>query len=160
MTRQIIIILSLLLFISCSGYNVEYFKNNKNNKVKIPIIEKDIGNKKVLFIVDSGANLSVIDSTWYFNNSDLFRKEGEETSTIITGISGTSNLKTILVSTIIDGRHILFSTSDLSPIIKDLETQGFNIVGILGSDYLRDNYSIIDYKKQAVYSAKRWNKIW
>jgi hypothetical protein len=63
MTRQIIIILSLLLFISCSGYNVEYFKNNKNNKVKIPIIEKDIGNKKVLFIVDSGANLSVIDST-------------------------------------------------------------------------------------------------
>jgi hypothetical protein len=60
-----------------------------------------------------------------------------------------------LVSTIIDGRHILFSTSDLSPIIKDLETQGFNIVGILGSDYLRDNYSIIDYKKQAVYSAKR-----
>ena len=57
----------------------------------------------------------------------------------------------------IDSNYVVFTTANLSLVKENLKKQGFDIIGILGSDYLLDNQLIINYYKQAVYSA--WYKL-
>lgn len=153
--KQISIFILLLLLVGCANTekeNISYFQN-PNNLVRIPVIEKVIEGQKLSFIIDSGANMSIIDSVWYSNNKNLFEHDSE-INILLTGISGVINTKSKIIYTEIDGNYVVFTTSDLSPIINNLCRQGYNIVGILGSDYLQDNNLVIDYYRQAVYSAK------
>jgi hypothetical protein len=153
--RNNFILLLILLFASCNNSsNVDYFKNSNNSEVKIPIIEKHIGNQKVLFIVDSGANISVIDSTWYSDHSNLFNRNSD-INIILTGVSGSSQVKSSIVYTSIDSNCTVFTTSNLSSVTNKLKSLGFPIIGILGSDYLKDNHLVIDYYKRAVYPANK-----
>lgn len=150
---KIIKLFIIILLASCQHKsNITYFENLNHEQVRIPIIQKKINNIPVLFILDSGANMSLLDSTWYYNNSHLFFYDDEVAMTL-TGVSGVVYTNSKIVYTVIDNDYVVFTTSNLTPVIKNLTDQGFNVVGILGSDYLKDNYLIIDYNKQAVYSA-------
>jgi len=153
--KKISIFILLLLLIGCSSKekdNISYFQN-PSNVVKIPVIEKVVEGQKLSFIIDSGANMSIIDSIWYSSNENLFEHDSE-INILLTGISGVVSTKSKVIYTEIDGNYVVFTTSDLSPVIINLRRQGYNVVGILGSDYFQDNNLIIDYNKQAVYSAK------
>lgn len=146
------LLIILVLFISCNKSS-EYYKFFKNNEIKIPIVEKTIGGKSYNFIVDSGANISLIDSTWYNNNTDLFKYEG--TSEIwMTGVSGIIKSNTVIISTKVDSNLMYFATSDLTSVIKALREQKIEVIGLLGSEYLQHNKLILDYNKKALYSAE------
>lgn len=151
--KKIISLLFLFLFVySCTPPNskITTFENMGDEFINIPIIKKDIKGKKVLFIVDSGANISIIDSTWYNKNKDLFGYN-ETIDMRVTGVSGEIRVKSNIVHAEIDSNYVVFTTSDLTPVIKNLRNYGYTIVGLLGSDYLSDNNLIIDYKIKAVY---------
>lgn len=148
----IILLISSILLIRNRSHKVIPFKNSHNEDIRIPIIQKDINNEEVLFILDSGANISIIDSTWYYNNKHMFT-EAEDVNMILTGISGVVSINSKIIYTEIDEDYVVFTITDLVPVTQNLNKQGFKIVGILGSDYLKDNNLIIDYKKQAVYTA-------
>jgi hypothetical protein len=148
----IILLISSIFFIKNKSPKVIPFKNSHNEDIRIPIIQKDINNEEVLFILDSGANISIIDSTWYYNNKHMFT-EAEDVNMVLTGISGVVSINSKIIYTKIDEDYVVFAITDLVPVTQNLSRQGFKIVGILGSDYLKDNNLIIDYKKQAVYTA-------
>ncbi len=148
----IILLIFNIFFIKNRFPKVIPFKNSHNEDIRIPIIQKDINNEEVLFILDSGANISIIDSTWYHNNKQVFT-EAEDVKMVLVGISGIVSINSKIVYTEIDEDYVVFTITDLVPVTKNLSKQGFKIVGILGSDYLKDNNLIIDYKKQAVYTA-------
>ena len=148
----IILLIANILLIKNRSPKVIPFKNSHNEDIRIPIIQKDINNKEVLFILDSGANISIIDSTWYYNNRQVFT-ETEDVNMVLIGISGIVSINSKIVYTEIDEDYVVFAITDLVPVTQNLSKQGFKIVGILGSDYLMDNNLIIDYKKQAVYTA-------
>ena len=148
----IILLIANIFFIKNRFPKVIPFKNSHNEDIRIPIIQKDINNKEVLFILDSGANISIIDSTWYYNNRQVFT-ETEDVNMVLIGISGIVSINSKIVYTEIDEDYVVFTITDLVPVTQNLSKQGFKIVGILGSDYLMDNNLIIDYKKQAVYTA-------
>ncbi len=146
------LLIILVLFISCNESS-KYYKFFKNNEIKIPIVEKTIGDKSYNFIVDSGANISLIDSTWYSNNTDLFSYEG--TNEIwITGVSGITKANTVIISTKVDSNLMYFATSDLTSVIKALREQKIEVIGLLGSEYLQHNKLILDYNKKALYSVE------
>lgn len=148
----IILLIINIFFIRNRSTKVTPFKNSHNEDIRIPIIQKDINNEEVLFILDSGANISIIDSTWYYNNKHVFI-EAEDINMVLTGISGVVSINSKIIYTEIDEDYVVFAITDLVPVTQNLSRQGFKIVGILGSDYLKDNNLIIDYKKQAVYTA-------
>lgn len=148
----IILLISNILLIKNRSPKVTPFKNSHNEDIRIPIIQKDINNEEVLFILDSGANISIIDSTWYCDNKHVFI-EAEDVNMVLTGISGVVSINSKIIYTEIDEDYVVFAITDLVPVTQNLSRQGFKIVGILGSDYLMDNNLIIDYKKQAVYTA-------
>lgn len=151
---KIIKLLFIILLITSCQHNpkITYFENLNHDQVRIPIIQKKINNTTVSFILDSGANMSLLDSTWYHHNSELFSCD-DDIAITLTGVSGVVFTNSKIVYTIIDDDYVVFTTSNLTPVIKNLNSQGFNVIGILGSDYLRDNYLIIDYNKQAIYPA-------
>ena len=148
----ILLLVSNIFFIKNKTSKIVPFKNSHNEDIRIPIIQKDINNEKVLFILDSGANISIIDSTWYYDNKHMFT-EAENINMVLTGISGVVSINSKIIYTEIDEDYVVFTITDLIPVTQNLSKQGFKIVGILGSDYLKDNNLIIDYKKQAVYTA-------
>lgn len=137
--------------------------NNKNNMMdftyagNIPILGDTINNEVVHFIVDSGANISLINTDYYNSNKDLFTIM-QEVDMILFGISGTSQTKTshtVKLKTTIG--NCTFQDSDLSAVVKQTNKFGYNVVGIIGSDILRDGY-IINYHTKQVLKDYTYNK--
>ena len=96
--------------------------------------------------------MSLIDSTWESTNKHIFEYDSE-IDIMYTGITGIVSVKSKVMYTKIDSNYVVFTTANLSLVKENLKKQGFDIIGILGSDYLLDNQLIINYYKQAVYSA-------
>lgn len=140
------LILLLLLLTSCNNIP---FKNKNDLWVKIPVVEMKLNNKNYLFIIDSGASMSIIDSSFYNDNQSLFEVK-DEVELIFTGISSQREVKAIVVCTTLESDKTLFVVSSITPIIQSLETHGYNVIGILGSDYFSGNNKIIDYKNKTL----------
>lgn len=138
----------LLIILSSCSNNIK-FENNKDHRVKIPIVKKEIEGKDYMFIVDSGASMSIIDSTFYNNNSQLFEFK-EEVDLIFTGISIKRELTSSLILTKIDNKITLFAVSDISSMRNSFNEYDYDIIGILGSDYLNKNKLIIDYNNKTL----------
>ena len=139
--------LIMLLIILSSCNNSIKFENNKDYRVKIPIVKKEIEGKDYMFIIDSGASMSIIDSTFYNNNSQLFEFK-EEVDLIFTGISTKIELTSPLILTKVNNNITLFVVSDISSMRNSFSEYNYNIIGILGSDYLNKNKLIIDYNNK------------
>ena len=152
--NKYIYLLFLLFIISCrpTDRNIVFFENKNHPEVKIPFLKSEIKGNYYYFILDSGANMSLIDSTWESTNEHLFEYDSE-IDIMYTGITGIVSVKSKVMYTKIDSNYVVFTTANLSLVKENLKKQGFDIIGILGSDYLLDNQLIINYYKQAVYSA-------
>ena len=138
-----------MLLIILSSCNKVKFENDKDHRVKIPIVKKEILGKDYLFIVDSGASMSIIDSTFYSNNSHLFEFK-EEVDLIFTGISAKRELTSSLILVRINNKITLFVASDISSMRNSFNEYDYDIIGILGSDYLNKNKLIIDYNNKTL----------
>lgn len=139
-----VFLLIILFCISCTGTK---FENKNDERVKIPIVEKKIDNESYLFVIDSGANISIIDSSFYHDNQNLFQLK-DEIDLVFTGLSSQREVKSKIVYTQINNKGTLFAVSNIYPIIYSLSIYNYKIVGILGSDYLLENKLIIDYNNK------------
>ena len=150
--KKLILCLFLLIVTACT--------NNQNNMRdftyagNLPVIGDTINNEVVHFIIDSGAGVSLINTEYYVNNKDLFRTL-EEVEMMLFGISGVADYKTshtVRLKTSLG--YCTFQDSDLAPVIKKANSYGYNVVGLIGSDILKDDY-VINYKtKQLVHAVE------
>ena len=148
-----IIFLSIMLF-SCkekvNTISVKNFENNIWSEVKTPIIKIPINKVDRYFLVDTGANLSVLDKHYYLLNKDKL-DQVNEIEINYSGINGTKAEKVYIVNAYFEDKVITFTTSDISEIIKTIKKKcGIEISGIIGSDFMRNYNVVIDYKLKTV----------
>lgn len=148
--RKLILCLFLLIVTACTSNqnNMRDFTYAGN----IPVVGDTINNEVVHFIIDSGAGISLINTEYYVNNKDLFRTL-EEVEMMLFGISGVADYRTsstVRLKTSLG--YYTFQDSDLSPVIKKANSYGYNVIGLIGSDILKDNYVINYQTKQLLRS--------
>lgn len=158
----LLIFVALLAFgISCSrkeqNNDVHLFENSSASSVYTPIIKLNLNGNSQYWIVDTGANMSLIDETFYQENENEFDYITDFDMTL-NGVSGSKNYTAHYVSCELgDSVTIIhqFLTSDLSGVKKNVKDRlNVEIVGIIGSDYL-DRYSYtIDFYNRALYRHK------
>lgn len=141
-------IIILLITINC-------FSQQESRKVvfysvkNCPVVRAEINGKKAYFLVDSGSSFSIINS----KSIGRFSFRETTTSTKINGINSTGNMLNEVESirVHINGRKVdvEFLSMDLEKLKKNL-----GVDGILGSDWMRKNKIIIDYKRSILWLKK------
>lgn len=141
-------IIILLITINC-------FSQQESRKVvfysvkNCPVVRAEINGKKAYFLVDSGSSFSIINS----KSIGRFKFRETTTSTKINGINSTGNMLNEVESirVHINGRKVdvEFLSMDLEKLKKNL-----GVDGILGSDWMRKNKIIIDYKRSILWLRK------
>ncbi len=176
MTQQIITIISvsLLSFIAFSVLAFIVLRNRflsgrivrssvisiaeNIDKVGIPFVTVSNGERSYNMLIDSGSNISYIDSRYL----DNFRVKDLNQTTNTVGAGGTS-LKT---------RHYVISFEFNSIKYRDMagaidltgafnqikEESGIEIHGILGNNFFRYNHFVIDYDRMIFYRVKEKKK--
>lgn len=133
--------------------------NNPNNMIdftyagNIPIIGDTINNEIVHFIIDTGAGMSIINSDYYQTNKrNLIYLDDVELQ--LFGINGIAPYKTsATVGLYTSIGYCRFQESDLSSVVKKINALGYNVIGIIGSDFWRNDY-IINYKTKQVLKCE------
>lgn len=131
-----------------------YFENTENDGVNTPITKIPVNGVYKYFIIDTGANMSMIDETYYLNNKNDFQFLKELDMTIQGVVGGKDVKSSYIVGELGDSIRIKhhFITSDLRGVISNINSAcGYKIIGIIGSDYLlRYNFSV-DFRNRAIY---------
>jgi len=133
-----------------------------NGYTRIPLITSTIGHRQVLariggvsgiFIVDTGASITLIDKDYAEQASINWTSPKKQVN--IAGGGDQELLETEAIEMHIDQLTFYLSNlyiSDLSHINQALTDKGTrNIVGVLGADILLSNSAIIDYDSGALY---------
>nr|DAW84459.1 MAG TPA: DNA damage inducible protein-like protein [Caudoviricetes sp.] len=156
--KRLLVLLLLILVTACynkkdNTEHITYFENSPYTECKVPVIKKELSDTALLFIIDTGANISILDEGWYSNHRDLFTFiKSVETS--ISGIGGVTIATQDIVTGDFKDGSVTFITSNLEAVRENLKSRGYNIVGIIGSDYFEQSPTIIDYGNRAIYSSK------
>lgn len=146
--KKLILLLFTIICMACTP--------NKNNMTdftyagNIPIVGDTINNEVVHFIIDSGANISLLDSDYCKENLNNLEITNEVELQLF-GISGTSSFRksyTVVINTSIGS--CTFQDTDLSDVVRKTNRYGYNVIGIIGSDFLRDGYAINYKTKQLI----------
>ena len=146
MKKYLIILLTTLL-IACSNVKTEQ-GSFVNTDCNIPIIECVLGNDTVDMIVDSGAEYSLISSEYYNQNPNNFTVVNE-IETQFSGIGGINTQISKIVATNSNLGYVTFIEQNLNAVIESLPQ--YNIVGLIGSDFLKSRNYVIDYNKRKIY---------
>jgi hypothetical protein len=117
----------------------------------IPVVEGSLNGKKVSFIVDSGASISVLD----ISQQKRFKFNTYDQGSSAIGYGGVANFKEVLGADLVLGDSIAvsanFRAQDLSTLVSAIKThEGINIAGILGSDVWNKLDAIIDFKAKCI----------
>lgn len=145
--KKYLILLLMVLCISCENTKVQNdFINVDRN---IPIIECVLGNDTVNMIVDTGAEYTLIDSKYFQKNQDNFQVMNEiETQFFgIGGVLETEAAKVINAKTSLGIMTLI--EQDLSNVIASMPE--YNVVGLIGSDFLKSRNYVVDYKVRKIY---------
>ena len=136
-----------LVLLSCNETKTQ--NEFVNVDCNIPIIECVLGNDTVNMIVDTGAEYSLIDSNYFKENQDNFHIMNE-IGTQFFGIGGVLETK---ITKVINAQTSLgvmtLVEQDLSAVVQSLSE--YNIVGLIGSDFLKSRNYIVDYKIRRIY---------
>ncbi|MEO9484302.1 MAG: aspartyl protease family protein [Ekhidna sp.] len=140
-----------LISISLFSQEVEYIKMKS---IKKPIVQADINGKKGYFLVDTGSDISII------NTSDLKRYKLEEAKAYgdhrraIGFNGGKTAVMKVKNARVIFGQkydHSEFYSLNISEIIRTIEAKtNIKISGIMGSDLLAKYNCIIDYNQRHI----------
>lgn len=144
--KQVVILISLLLLITSFK---PYEKKPKSIELihhnNLYFIEIKLNHKKANLLVDTGASASLLDINQAYDYNFKFHL----TEQTFTGVGGTterykiSNYNFAHDSTTLSVYPFGANLKILSDSFKE---NGMPIAGILGSDFLRKNDAIIDYK--------------
>jgi hypothetical protein len=164
------IVITLCLFLSTiinaehldSELNLEQFLDDKGfvriDYMKLPthhaLVEASINGKSGYFIIDTGAQATVI----HHESAEKFSlvQENEAPSTEATGVGGSITTRSYLIeSLIIEGNAVSLSSvysMDLSHVVDALNSfTEEKIDGVLGQDIMEVHEAIIDTASNTVY---------
>jgi hypothetical protein len=165
-------LLFVLFFKGCSSYNAVsyYMKNPLEDSVKfsgsdsikfigvgsrnnIPIVKLYLGfYGRKYFIVDTGATFSIIDSTWIFDHNNLIEYIRKIDYIRLQSFSErTSRDASYTIRLPINGVAHEFLMLDIKSLRERINLTGYDIIGIIGSDFLSKHKYIIDYSRQYIY---------
>lgn len=118
----------------------------------LPIVEGTLNGKKVFFLLDTGASVSMLDET-QANKYGFFTKKGEDIS--IGGYGGvTTEVSEVSKAEIYLGSEKLnksFLGKDIGYLIKAIHSNtGYSIVGIVGNDNISSERFVIDFKNKVI----------
>lgn len=154
----LVVTLFLIFGTSCedkkTNDKVYYFENRSTSDVHTPIIRLNLNGVEKYWIIDTGANMSLIDNDFYENNKTCFDYITSLDMTL-NGVSGSKNYNAHYISAELGDSVVImhqFLTSDLSSVRKNIKNRlNIDIVGIIGSDYL-DKYSYtVDFYNRTLY---------
>ena len=154
MKKYLILLLTILL-ISCNNIKTQQ-GNFINIDCNIPIIECVLGNDTIDMIVDTGAECSLIDSKYLENNKCFTVVNSIETQ--FSGIGGVNTQISRIVSTKSSLGYITFVEQNLDAVIESLPN--YNVVGLIGSDFLKSRNYIVDYKSRKIYPYEQLDSIY
>lgn len=146
MQKIILTLLLSLVLLSCGETKTQ--NDFINTDCNIPIIECVLGNDTVDLIVDSGAEYSLISSEYYNQNPHNF-KVVNEIETQFSGIGGVNTQISKIVATNSNLGYVTFIEQNLNAVVESLPQ--YNIVGLIGSDFLKSRNYVIDYNKRKIY---------
>lgn len=146
MKQIFITLLVSLVLLSCSETKTQ--NDFINTDCNIPIIECVLGNDTVDLIVDSGAEYSLISSEYYNQNPNNFTVVNE-IETQFSGIGGINTQISKIVATNSNLGYLTFIEQNLNAVVESLPQ--YNIVGLIGSDFLKSRNYVIDYKQRKIY---------
>ena len=146
MKKLFITLLVSLILLSCGETKTQ--NDFINTDCNIPIIECVLGNDTVDLIVDSGAEYSLISSEYYNQNPNNFTVVNE-IETQFSGIGGINTQISKIVATNSNLGYVTFIEQNLNAVVESLPQ--YNIVGLIGSDFLKSRNYVIDYNKRKIY---------
>lgn len=157
---QALFLLCIFFVYSCNNNKNENrelvydFENSQISGIYTPISKIKVNGVYKHFIIDSGANMSMIDESYYERNEKDFQFIKELDMTL-SGVSGDKDVKAkYIVAELGDSIKIKhqFITSNLQGVIYNIrESIGIDIIGIIGADYLNKYDFCIDFYNKAVY---------
>jgi hypothetical protein len=102
-----------------------------------------------IIIIDTGAGMSIINSAYYQEHKrDLIRLSDIEMQ--LVGINGATPFQTaasVGITTSIG--YCRFYESDLSAVVSKMNDRGYNVIGVIGSDFWKQGY-VINYQTKQV----------
>lgn len=150
---------TLLFVITLSAQTVEKIRIQGVDKT---IIKGDLNGKKAFFLVDTGSDLSIINSA----HLDRFKLKEQEIyggSREAIGFNGeTAAVKKVANANLLIGEtlnHSSFYSLDLSKLCKSIEAKTHvTISGIIGADLLKKYNCVIDYQLRQITFLNMRNK--
>ncbi len=153
-TRSFLGFVTLLVFQQCVTTQVTLENPQLRADIRddLMFVKLQINDKNGIFLVDTGAGISLID----LNQSEKYNfklyenyNKGE-----IKGIGGKSSfVPTNGVKVVHDGTDysgFRFYASDLEKLNEYFDAYGFNILGVVGSDFFNKTGAIIDFKSRTI----------
>ena len=148
-------IISILFFIICTG-----FKGEENyylpfiGQHRLPIIQGEINGEQVYFLVDTGLDITLLNSRDNRKYGFKIKRMSDHTKRL-TGFGGRSvEVKAVHLAQLELGPLLIENglfACDISPIINSLQQKtGIKISGIIGSQLMKDYGFEIDYQNEWV----------
>lgn len=133
------------------------FENKYTSDLHTPVIRMNLNGSPRYWIVDTGANMSIIDSKYYHDNEGEFTYLTDIDLTL-NGVSGSKSYEAFYVSGKIGDSIVIthqFLTNDLAGVRANIKDRlNVDVIGILGADYL-DRYSYtVDFYNKSLYIHK------
>lgn len=132
--------------------------SNKDNNITgkfanrgVPVVEFKLGDEMVWFLVDTGAEASMIDEEYFEEHIG----ESANTDTLeylsITA-NGVDTLRSVSANIMLnDSVLVNLMVSDISIATKEMQKKtGKRVVGILGYDYINNKDIIFDYEEDKI----------
>lgn len=152
----IVIIISLCItqyYLHYKRYKYKFSFEDTMNKSDLPIVSFTQNNKCFKFLVDSGASISVLNST-SLPNIEYQCIESEEKQEVY-GIDGNKRSVSLVGIRLFSQNHKfveIFQVCDIPALEHIKKDDGIDVVGILGNSFLKRYSFIIDFAKLAAYS--------
>ena len=138
--RRLIFILIALFSITSSAQKEFIFE-----ETLLPIVEISIGEKKGLFIIDTGSSHTYLSKSYI---ESLSKYVGKRYANELTYSSLTKDITTISykVKVTIEGYSTYLSVIDMTAINESIAP--YKVIGIIGSDFFKQTNALIDYKNR------------
>jgi len=110
-------------------------------------IKVTFNNKSTMLLLDTGASKSLLDISQAEEYAFSYRKFSELQYIGLGGLTDIHNVYDYRIQEI----HIIFLGADLKEITDYFKKENIEIVGILGSDFIKMYNVIVDFKNNIMY---------
>lgn len=141
-------------FYKVKGKNLYKVKFNKSyDKLKLPMITLNIAGKKANFILDTGAETSIL-NTKFYDTLDKSKVEERGKDVVYSANGGKTESKEIVTNIKYEKEDYTISclVTDINDMMEHIgKKNGIKIAGLLGSDFFVNNRWVIDFEEKVVW---------